>query len=53
MGRKLSGWKEKILSIRTKEILAQVIPTYIMSCFQLPKVLCDELEGMMRRFWWE
>ena len=23
-----------------------------MSCFQLPKTLCDDLERMMRSFWW-
>nr|XP_023899165.1 uncharacterized protein LOC112011020 [Quercus suber] len=56
MGKKLLGWKEKMLSIGDKEILikavAQAIPTYTMSCFQLPKGLCDEMEGMMCRFWW-
>ena len=56
VGRKLSGWKEKILSIGGREILikvvAQVIPTYTMSCFQLPKGLCDEIESMTRKFWW-
>ena len=52
--KKLSGWKEKMLSMGGKEILikavAQVISTYTMSCFQLPKGLCEELEGMMRNF---
>ena len=56
MGRKLSGWKEKILSIGGREILikavARAISTYTMSCFQLPKGLCDEIESMTRRFWW-
>lgn len=57
MGKKLFGWKEKMLSSGGREILikvvAQAIPTYTMSCFLLPKGLCEEIEGMMRRFWWE
>ena len=32
--------------------MAQAIPAYTMSCFKLPDALCDELAGMVRRFWW-
>lgn len=54
--KKLAGWKSKLLSMGGKEILikavAQVIPTYTMSCFQFLKILCDDLEKMVRSFWW-
>lgn len=53
---KLQSWKQKLLSQTRREILikavAQVLPTYIMSCFKLPKLLCKELESMFARFWW-
>ena len=56
MGKKLVEWKEKLFSIGRREILikaiTQAISTYIMSCFQLLKGLCEDLEGMMRRFLW-
>ena len=56
VGKKLAGWKEKMLLMGGREILikaiAQAIPAYTMSCFQLPKCLYDEMEGTMRRFWW-
>ena len=32
--------------------VAQAVPTYTMNCFLIPKGLCDEIEGMIRNFWW-
>lgn len=53
--KKLNGWKDNLLPRGGKEVLLksiiQSIPTYIMSLFQLPKELCDELEVMMNKFW--
>ena len=53
---KVSSWKEKILTSAGKEILikaiAQAVPSFTMSCFLLPNKLCDELQGMIRQFWW-
>jgi hypothetical protein len=50
----LQGWKEKLLSKVGKEILikvvAQAIPTYAMSCFDLTKTLCDDIGTMIGRF---
>ena len=56
VGRKLAGWKGKLLSIGGREILikamAQAVPTYTMSCFLILKGLYEEIEGMIRKFWW-
>lgn len=53
---RIQGWQEKLLSKVGKEVLikavAQAIPTYAMSCFDLTKGLCDELSSMIARWWW-
>jgi hypothetical protein len=50
------GWLEQALLASGKEVLikavAQVIPTYSMSCFQLPRGLCKHIDGLLRSFWW-
>jgi hypothetical protein len=54
--RKIQGWMEKLLSKAGKEILikaiAQAIPTYAMSCFDLTKSLCEEISSLICRYWW-
>ena len=53
--KKLQGWKGLMLLRAGKEILikvvAQSIPTYTMSVFQLPLKLCDELDALCAKFW--
>jgi len=54
--KKLKGWKEKFLSRAGKEVLikavAQAIPSYIMSCYKLQEGCCNEIEGLLSKFWW-
>lgn len=56
VGRKIAGWKGKLLSNARREILikvvAQATPTYMMSCFKLPDSLCRELNSLVSQFWW-
>ncbi|MCH81674.1 hypothetical protein A2U01_0002465 [Trifolium medium] len=54
--KKLKGWKQKNLSYAGRgtllKAIIQAIPTYIMSCFLLPKGLCKQIESMASNFWW-
>jgi hypothetical protein len=54
--KKLKGWKENNLSYAGRgtliKVVAQAIPTYLMSIFLIPKNLCNQMESMMSRFWW-
>jgi hypothetical protein len=52
--KKLKGWKERNLSFAGRGTLIkaviQAIPTYVMSCFMLPKNLCHQIEKMACNF---
>ena len=56
MGRKIAGWKGKLLSRAEKEILIKAVtlaaPTYTISCFRISDSLCKELNAMVWNFWW-
>ncbi|XP_012853180.1 PREDICTED: uncharacterized protein LOC105972749 [Erythranthe guttata] len=53
---RIKGWDSKQLSKAGKEILIkavlQAIPSYVMSCFILPRGLIDEIEATVKKFWW-
>ena len=53
---RLKGWKEKLPSQAGKEVLLKsvvlALPTYVMSCYRLPKELCRNICSEMARFWW-
>ncbi|KAL3502872.1 hypothetical protein ACH5RR_037321 [Cinchona calisaya] len=52
---KLAGWKDKLLSPASKEVLiksmVQALPTYTMSYFKLSKKLCKDINSSMANFW--
>jgi hypothetical protein len=54
--KRISGWKEKILSSGGKEVLlkaiVQAIPAYVMSVFKIPKQICKGITTAMSNFWW-
>lgn len=53
---RISGWKSKLLSQAGRACLVKsvvtALPTYFMSSFLLLKSNCQELDSIMRKFWW-
>lgn len=54
---RLMGWRSKCLSWVGRCTLinsvAQTLPTYVMSSFNIPSKICDGLDASTRRFWWK
>jgi hypothetical protein len=53
---KMEGWRAKTLSQASRGVLIKVvaaaIPSYAMSTFLLPKILCRKLDQLFKNFWW-
>ncbi|KAG7537155.1 Reverse transcriptase domain [Arabidopsis suecica] len=51
-----NGWTAKFLSKERKEVMIKsvdtALPTYIMSCFRLPKIITKKLTSAIAKFWW-
>ncbi|XP_062006075.1 uncharacterized mitochondrial protein AtMg00310-like [Rosa rugosa] len=56
VNRKLEGWKQRSLSLASREVLkksvAMAIPTYPMACFKFPNGTCDDINSTIGKFWW-
>ncbi|KAK6163647.1 hypothetical protein DH2020_000511 [Rehmannia glutinosa] len=54
--KKLKDWNGRYLSTAGKMVLiqsaAQAIPSYLMSCFSFPANTCNQINSLIRNFWW-
>lgn len=54
--KRLHDWKNLMLSNAGREIMVkaclQAIPLYFMSCFKLPKTVCNRMTANSIEFWW-
>ncbi|CAA7036215.1 unnamed protein product [Microthlaspi erraticum] len=51
------SWTTRFLSRAGKKILLKsvllALPTYTMSCFKIPLSLCNRIQSILTRFWWD
>lgn len=54
--QRVQNWCSKLLSKAGKTVLirnvAQSLPAFSMSCFLIPKMLCQEMERIINNYWW-
>lgn len=52
----IKRWNERDFFMAGREVLIkavlQAIPTYVMSCFLLPCSILQDIEKLVRQFWW-
>lgn len=52
--KRVMRWKEKYISKTGREVLiktvAQAIPTYPMSMFKIPKMICDDINSVLAKY---
>ena len=57
MSAKVKTWCNRTLSQGGKQVfiksIFQAMPTYLMSCFLLPRSLCQELDSIIKNYWWK
>lgn len=55
--QRAANWSTRFLSRAEKltmlKAVLTAIPTYAMSCFQLPVSLCKRIQSSLTRFWWD
>lgn len=53
---RVKKWNVRDFSMAGREVLIKAvhtaIPTYVMSCFLLPASLIQDIEKIVRQFWW-
>ncbi|XP_019091159.1 PREDICTED: uncharacterized protein LOC109128743 [Camelina sativa] len=51
-----TGWSARLLSKGGKEVMvksvATAVPTFVMSCYRLPKTITSKLTSVVANFWW-
>ncbi|XP_010468536.1 PREDICTED: uncharacterized protein LOC104748626 [Camelina sativa] len=51
-----TGWSARLLSKGGKEVMvksvAMAVPTFVMSCYRLPKTITSKLTSAVANFWW-
>lgn len=53
--KRVNAWSDRPMSRAGKEVMLkaviQVIPTYTMSCFQIPVAICDSIRKIIADQW--